>query len=129
MMFAPHGEFPLHQTRSFMHPSQTVVTLATPVRQYGWVDALAIVAYAQAEHALAVADVDFNPLRVCVPERVAKCFGGDAIHIVVDQRREISRSAFNLYGAHGRDSAALIACELLGERADRPAEVIAGQGG
>ena len=61
------------------------------------IHALSVVAHAQSELVIVIADFNFYLLRLGVMEGVAQRFGSDFVDLVTEDGMEISRLAFNRY--------------------------------
>ena len=78
------------------------MSLETLVREHRRIDPLAIVAHAQAELLVVVADVDLDPPGMRVPEGIPKCFRSNLVDLVTDDRVQIARLAFDCDTECGR---------------------------
>ena len=85
-----------------MHTRQTVVSGAPASIQNRRINALAVVPDPQAKLPLVVADFHFDPLRVCVAERIAQRLAGNPVDFVAQERREIARHALHQHMKVGR---------------------------
>ena len=98
------------------------MALAPTQAQHLGVDALAVVAHAQAQAALVVAQLHFDLLRLRVPERVAQGLAGNAEDLVAHDRMQVARRALHLDAQ--RHSAALLRGELVSEGPDGRAQFV-----
>ena len=103
--FTPDRQFPADQCGAFRHAAQPVVSLQPLVGEHLRIDPLAIVAHAQSELLVVVADLDLDSPGLRMPEGVAQGFRRDLVDLVADDRMQIPRLALDGDAEFGRLSA------------------------
>ena len=87
--FAPQIELGADLKGALAHTGQSPVS-RPPVAQVLLVDALAVVANAQAKLARPIGDFRLDASRLCVTECVAQRFAGNAVNVVADNRMQVA---------------------------------------
>ncbi len=57
------------------------------------IDAFSIIADTQPELFVGIANLNLNPVRLCVTKRISESFGGNPVYIIANEGMEIARSA------------------------------------
>src|SRR6266478_5444284 len=94
---APNRQLTSHELRAFAHTAQTVVPGGPVFIKMLGVDALSVIPDPQPKMPFVIPDFHFDPLRLCVPEGVAKCLPCDPVDFVPQYRMEILGRAFHLH--------------------------------
>src|ERR1017187_4226803 len=95
--FAPHHQLALDKCGSFAHAAQAIVALKAIAGEDRRIHALSVIAYAQSELVMVVADFNFYLLRLGVMKGIAERFGSDFVDFVTEDGMEVSRLALNRY--------------------------------
>src|SRR5215469_17498727 len=101
MELTPDRQFTAHKFGSFVHARQAPVSRAAVVGQNLFVHACPIIANSHLQLVLVIVDLRFGPPRLRVPEGVARCLAGNAVHFVAQYGVKIPRSALHLNGKLG----------------------------
>ena len=104
------------------------MSLQTLVGEHRRIDPLAIVAHAQAELFVVVADLDLDPSGMRVPEGIPKGFRSNLVDLVTDDRVQIPRLALHCHTECRRLAGARVGRELVAKGPDREREIVAFDG-
>ena len=104
------------------------MSLETLVGEHRRIDPLAIVAHAQSELLVVVADLDLDPPGMRVPEGIPKGFRRNLVDLVTNDRVQISRLALDGNTECGRLVGARVGRELVAKGPDRDREIVAFDG-
>ena len=99
------------------------MSLESLVGEHRRIDPLAIVAHAQSELLVVVANLDLDLPGMSMPEGIAKGFRRNLADLVTNDRVELSRLAFD-GNVECRSEPAAVGREFCPERADRQSEVV-----
>src|SRR5215469_1263627 len=86
----PDFQVTAHKSSPLLHTAQAPVTRAPFVGHNLWVDAYPIIANSHPQLAFVIADLHFDPARLCVQECVAKCLASNPEDIAPQDRVEIA---------------------------------------
>ena len=100
------------------------MSLETLVCEHRRIDPLAIVAHAQSELLVVVADLDLDPPGMRVPEGIPKGFRRNLVDLVTNDRVQISRLALDCDTECGRLVGARVGRELVAKGPDRDREIV-----
>ena len=104
------------------------MSLKTLAGEYRRIDPLAIVAHAQSELLVVVANLHLYTPGMRVPEGIPKGFRGNLVDLVTDDRVQISRLALDCNTECGRLVGVRVGREFVAEGPDRYGEIVAFDG-